>query len=76
MTQGFDSLTASGRMAPMSSIASHRLLAGAEQHLLKSLARDRVSNALSPVKKIQLRDPNDPTFQPTLFGEGLAEVSS
>ena len=74
MTQNADALTASGRLAPMSSINQHQQLVTAEQNLLKSLAREKVSNALSPVKKIQLRDPNDPTFQPAMFGEGLAEV--
>ena len=69
-----DTLTASGRMAPLSSINEHMMKVTAEQHLLKSLANERVSNALSPIKKIQLRDPNDPTFQEAIFGEGLSEV--
>lgn len=71
---GFDSLTGSGRQAPMASITQHFQLVKAEQRLLRSLAVPAVSNALSPARKLQLRAPDDPTFQPSFFGEGLAEV--
>ena len=70
-----DALTTAEKRASEPAIHEHTLRLHAEQKLLKSLAKEKVSNALSPVKKIELRDPNDPTFQPAIFGEGLAEVS-
>jgi hypothetical protein len=58
----------------MASVTQHFQLVKAEQRLLRSLAVPAVSNALSPARKLQLRAPDDPTFQPSFFGEGLAEV--
>ena len=55
----------------------HRILASAEQSLLASLAKQRISNATAPPKifaKTVLRSPDDPTFQGAHFGEGAAEV--
>ena len=57
--------------------AEHRILASAEQSLLASLAKQRISNATAPPKifaKTVLRSPDDPTFQGAHFGEGAAEV--
>ena len=55
----------------------HRILASAEQSLLASLAKQRISNATAPPKifaKTVLRSTDDPTFQGAHFGEGAAEV--
>ena len=66
-----------GDMTDTGGEVEHRILASAEQQLLASLAKQRISNATVPPKIFQrtiLRHPDDPTFQRTHFGEGAAEV--
>ena len=59
--------------------AEHRILASAEQSLLASLAKQRISNATAPPKifaKTVLRSPDDPTFQGAHFGDGASQTWS
>ena len=66
-----------GDMTDTGGEVEHRILASAEQQLLASLAKQRISNATVPPKIFQrtiLRHPDDPSFQRTHFGEGAAEV--
>jgi len=50
------------------------LWATAGPNLMASLAKEKVSHALSPAVKLELRDPHDPRFQASVFGEGMVEV--